>query len=108
MPLSPRGAPGAAARTAPFAAAVAALVAALAAVAPASVNAQGQGAAGNRNVVIVLPDEPVELDACMMDNSYNGRILKQNIAETLTELDTDTGGLKPRLALSWEKVDDKT
>jgi peptide/nickel transport system substrate-binding protein len=84
---------------------VAMLAAALAAgLAPSRAEAQ----AANRNVVIVLPDEPVELDACMMDNSYNGRILKQNIAETLTELDPDTGGLKPRLALSWEKVNDTT
>jgi peptide/nickel transport system substrate-binding protein len=62
----------------------------------------------NRTLTIVLSDEPVSLDACSMDTSYNGRVVKQNIAETLTEIDPNDGSLKPRLAKSWEKVNDTT
>ena len=73
------------------------------AMAPASLLAQT-----GKSVTIVLSDEPVSLDACSMDTSFNGRVVKQNIAETLTEIDPNKGTLKPRLAKSWVKVDDKT
>lgn len=69
---------------------------------------QSAGAQADSSVVIVLSDEPVSLDACSMDTSFNGRVVKQNIAETLTEIDPNQGTLKPRLAKSWEKVDEYT
>ena len=59
--------------------------------------------AANRNIVIVTPDEPATLEPCGMDTSHIGRVVKQNIAETLTEIDPSDGSVKPRLALSWEK-----
>ena len=80
---------------------------ALAAVALFAADAGAQGAKGN-NVVIVLPEEVTGLDGCNMDSSFVGRVVKQNITETITEIDTADGSVKPRLATSWEKVDDKT
>ena len=38
----------------------------------------------------------------------SGRIVKQNVAETLTEIDPKDGSVRPRLATSWEQVDEKT
>ena len=64
--------------------------------------------AANRNIVIVTPDEPATLEACGVDTSHIGRVVKQNIAETLTEIDPSSGTVKPRLATSWEKVSDTT
>jgi peptide/nickel transport system substrate-binding protein len=61
-----------------------------------------------RNVTVVLNDEPVSLDACNMDSSHNGRVVRQNVFETLTEIDRTTGELLPRLAVSWEKRNETT
>ena len=66
--------------------------------------ADAQAQAANRNIVIVTPDEPATLEPCGMDTSHIGRVVKQNIAETLTEIDPSNGSVKPRLALSWEKL----
>ncbi len=62
----------------------------------------------NRNVTIVLPDEPMGLDPCNSDTSTLGRINRQNVTETLTEIDPKDGSIKPRLATSWEKINDTT
>ena len=62
----------------------------------------------NRNVTIVLPDEPMGLDPCNSDTSTLGRINRQNIVETLTEIDPQDGSIKPRLATSWQKINDTT
>ena len=37
-----------------------------------------------------------------------GRINRQNVVETLTEIDPQDGSIKPRLATSWQKVNDTT
>lgn len=71
----------------------------------AALPAQAQA---NRNVTIVLPDEPIGLDPCNSDTSTLGRINRQNIVETLTEIDPQDGSIKPRLATSWQKVNDTT
>lgn len=64
--------------------------------------------AQDKNVTIVLSEELDVVEPCMASRSNIGRVLLQNISETLTELDMNGGGLKPRLAESWEAVDDDT
>ncbi len=57
--------------------------------------------AADGEVRIVLNEELENLEPCMASQSNIGRVLLQNISETLTELNP-TDGLKPRLADSWE------
>lgn len=64
--------------------------------------------AQEKTVTVVLSEELDVVDPCMASRSNIGRVVLQNISETLTELDTGGGGLKPRLAASWEAVDDDT
>jgi peptide/nickel transport system substrate-binding protein len=64
--------------------------------------------AQNKIVTVVLSEEPEGLDGCNSNRSTVGRVVKQNIVETLTEINPKDGSITPRLALSWEKVDDKT
>lgn len=57
-------------------------------------------------VKIVLPEEADLLEPCMATRSNIGRIIMQNVSETLTELDLrGDKGLMPRLAKSWEQKD---
>jgi peptide/nickel transport system substrate-binding protein len=65
-------------------------------------------AAQKKIVTVVLSEEPEGLDGCNANRSTVGRVVKQNIVETLTEIDPKDGSIAPRLALSWEKVDEKT
>jgi peptide/nickel transport system substrate-binding protein len=61
------------------------------------------------DVTIVLGEEVDLVEPCMATRSNIGRIILQNVSETLTELDVRGGkGLMPRLAESWEPVDEKT
>ncbi|WP_138473380.1 ABC transporter substrate-binding protein [Poseidonocella sp. HB161398] len=64
--------------------------------------------AADTDVTIVLNEELETLEPCMSSQSNIGRVLLQNIAETLTELDPKDGSLMPRLATSWEETDDAT
>lgn len=64
--------------------------------------------AQERSVTIVLPEEPDIIDPCHASRSNIGRVVKQNVAETLTEIDPKDGSVRPRLATSWEQVDEKT
>ncbi len=59
-------------------------------------------------VTVVLSEEPEGLDGCNSNRSTVGRVAKQNIVETLTEIDAKDGSITPRLALSWDKVNDTT
>jgi peptide/nickel transport system substrate-binding protein len=69
----------------------------------------GQGlAAEDGAITIVLSEEPDIIDPCEASRSNVGRIVKQNITETLTEIDPDDGSITPRLATEWEQVDDLT
>jgi peptide/nickel transport system substrate-binding protein len=56
--------------------------------------------AQDKGVTIVLPEELDIVDPCESSRSNVGRVVLQNIAETMTELVPDVG-LKPRLAESW-------
>jgi peptide/nickel transport system substrate-binding protein len=59
-------------------------------------------------VTIVLSESPDLLEPCQSSRSNIGRIVKQNISETFTEIDPSDGTITPRLATSWEQVDDMT
>jgi peptide/nickel transport system substrate-binding protein len=65
-------------------------------------------AADANMVTVVMSEEPEGLDGCNSNRSTVGRVTKQNIVETLTEIDPKDGSITPRLATSWSKVDDKT
>jgi peptide/nickel transport system substrate-binding protein len=59
-------------------------------------------------VTIALNEELNVIDPCASGQSNIGRVLQQNISETMTELSHADGKLMPRLAVSWEPVDDDT
>ncbi len=63
-----------------------------------------QADAQNRNLTIVLTDEPTSVDGCDSSQSTVGRVVLQNFYETLTIMDPITGTLTPRLATSWEQL----
>lgn len=82
---------------------------AAAAVAAVGISAPINTALGqNKTVTIVLSEEPEGLDGCNSNRSTVGRVAKQNIVETLTEINPKDGSITPRLATSWEKVNDTT
>ncbi|RWR27075.1 peptide ABC transporter substrate-binding protein [Sinirhodobacter populi] len=62
----------------------------------------------DKTVTIVLNEELNVLDPCASGQSNIGRVLQQNISETMTELNYADGTLMPRLAVSWEPLDDDT
>lgn len=68
----------------------------------------GAQAAPNRIVTVVMSEEPEGLDGCNSNRSTVGRVAKQNIVETLTEINATDGSITPRLATSWKKVNDTT
>lgn len=59
-------------------------------------------------VTIVLPQVPNSVDPCETSASFASRVVKNNVAEGLTELNTVTNSVEPRLATSWERVDPLT
>jgi peptide/nickel transport system substrate-binding protein len=62
--------------------------------------------AADTDVTIVLNEELEVVEPCMASQSNIGRVLLQNISETMTELNTEDGSLMPRLAESWEDMGD--
>ena len=70
--------------------------------------ATGAVAAADKEVTIVLSEEPPDADVCNMNKSTIGRFVRHNVGETLTIIDRKTGELAPYLAKSWERLDDKT
>lgn len=60
------------------------------------------------DVTIVLETQPDQLDPCQSSKSQVGKVIKQNVVETMTEIDPETGEIGPRLATEWEQVDDLT
>ena len=62
----------------------------------------------DRTVRIVLNEELDVVEPCMAARSDVGRVILQNVNETLTEFDPGTSTLKPRLATEWTQVDDDT
>src|SRR3546814_251580 len=63
--------------------------------------------AGSGPIKIVLPEEADLLEPCMATRSNIGRVIMQNVSETLTELDVrGDKGVMPRLAEKWEQTAD--
>jgi len=62
-------------------------------------------AAAQKTITIVLPEEPDSLDNCNSARSAVGRVIRQNVNETLVQLDPNDSSLQPRLALSWQQVE---
>jgi peptide/nickel transport system substrate-binding protein len=62
----------------------------------------------DRSVRIVLNEELDVVEPCMAARSNVGRVILQNVNESLTEFEAKEGGLLPRLATKWEQLDDKT
>lgn len=61
-----------------------------------------------QEVTIVLQAEPDNLDPCQVVSRLPSFIIRQNIVETVTEIDQRTGEVVPRLATKWERLDDLT
>lgn len=60
--------------------------------------------AASTDIKIVLPEEADLLEPCMATRSNIGRVIMENVSETLTELDVRTkNGVMPRLAEKWEQ-----
>ncbi len=64
--------------------------------------------AQSKTITVVLSEEPDIIDPCEATRSNVGRIVKQNIAETLVEIDPKDGSIKPRLATAWKQTDNLT
>lgn len=60
--------------------------------------------AADTDVTIVLNEELETVEPCMASQSNIGRVILQNISETMTELNPTNGELMPRLATSWEDM----
>jgi peptide/nickel transport system substrate-binding protein len=65
-------------------------------------------AVAQRTITIVIPEEPDSLDNCNSQRSAVGRVIRQNVNETLVELDPNDSSLKPRLATSWKQLNPTT
>ncbi len=63
----------------------------------------GFAASAQDAVTIVLSEELENVEPCMASKSNIGRVILQNVSETLTEL-VPGSGLQPRLAESWEDM----
>ena len=62
---------------------------------------------GDTDVTIVLSEELDIVEPCEASRSNVGRVLLQNVSETITEL-LPGEGLQPRLATEWEDMGDGT
>jgi peptide/nickel transport system substrate-binding protein len=63
--------------------------------------------AQENSVTVVLSEELEIVEPCSSTKSNVGRVIFQNISETVTEMDPNTG-LQPRLAESWEDMGNGT
>lgn len=61
-----------------------------------------------KSVRIVLNEELDVVEPCMAARSDVGRVILQNVNETLTEFVPGQEDLKPRLATEWTQTDDDT
>jgi len=64
--------------------------------------------AQDRSITIAVSEEPEAIEPCRALRSNIGRVIKQNVVETLTEIDANDSSVGPRLATEWERVDDLT
>lgn len=65
-------------------------------------------AAGPHDLTVVVPDAIKDLEPCRATANDIGRIIQENITETLTVIDPKTGAVSPRLATAWKQVDADT
>ncbi len=65
------------------------------------------GQAIAEDITVVLSEELDIVDPCEASRSNLGRVMLQNISETITEM-VPGSGLQPRLATSWEEMDGGT
>jgi peptide/nickel transport system substrate-binding protein len=73
----------------------------------ALITALSPAMAASGPIKIVLPEEADLLEPCMATRSNIGRIIMENVSETLTELDVrGKQGVMPRLAEKWEQTAD--
>ncbi len=63
---------------------------------------------GPRDVTIVTVEGLDIADPCNSSRSNIGRVLKQNVVETFTEINPEDGSITPRLATEWEQTDPTT
>jgi peptide/nickel transport system substrate-binding protein len=68
----------------------------------------GPALAQESAITVVLPEQVSNLDPCNASNSHVGRVVTQNITETLTRLNPEEGEANPLLATEWEQVDELT
>src|SRR5690606_24183305 len=71
--------------------------------------AMGAGAVDaqtDKNVRIVLNAEPDTLDPCNITNSMVGFITRDNLIETGTKIDAETGQVQPGLVTEWARTGD--
>lgn len=66
-------------------------------------DARAQG----KDITIVMPEEPDIIDPCHASRSNIGRVVKQNVAETLLEINPADGSVGPRLATGFEQLSEK-
>ena len=64
-------------------------------------------AQANKTVTIVVGEEPDDLDPCSASSSFTGRVIHQNVVETLAEL-RPNGDIEPLLASGWEQTNPLT
>ncbi len=65
-------------------------------------------ALAQKTITIVIPEEPDSLDSCNSARSAVGRVIRENVVESLIELDPNDGKLIPRLATSWQQMNPTT
>src|ERR1700753_2540067 len=70
---------------------------------PLGFPAAAQAAEGPHDVTIVVPDAIKDLEPCRSTANDIGRIIQENVTETLTAIDAKTGQIVPRLATGWEE-----
>ena len=63
---------------------------------------------GHTAVTIVLSEELDLVEPCQATRSNIGRVIKQNVVETMTEINPIDGSITPRLATAWEQIDELT
>ncbi len=85
-----------------------AMIALLAVSALAVGPAGAQTQVNDKWITVVLPAEPPDIDGCYSSSSLQGRMIKQNVVETLLNKDQKTGAISPRLATSWDQSDPNT
>lgn len=73
-----------------------------------SSSAGGSGGGGSHALTLVLPEAPANIDPCMSTFGATGRILRENVTETLTENDPVNQKLDPKLATSWKQTSPTT